>query len=112
MEMISYIGLFDELEKIAEEQRKDIPKGGFKRHLKAVAAIGAGMGVGAGLGGLAKRELLKNKGKIGDFLKKHPTAMKAAPLAVGALLAGGAGLGMHRTKMHFRHVEKGDDRPN
>jgi hypothetical protein len=109
MEISSYIGLFDELEKIAEEQRKDITKDKFKRHLKAMAVLGLATGLGAGVGGVAKRALLKSKGRVGDLLRSYPKAARLAPVATGALGAGIAGLGRSLTKQHFDIVDKGDD---
>ena len=110
MEISSYTGLFDELEKIAEDQRKNITKDKFKRHLKAVGTAGLGFGVGTGTGMAIKRALLKRKGKIADFIRKHPTATKMAPAALGTAIAGGAALRHYITKRHFKYVEKGNDR--
>jgi len=110
MEIGSYIGLFDELEKIAEEQRRDVTKGKFKRHLKAVGTAGLGFGVGTGTGMAIKRALLKRKGTIADFIRKHPKAAMLAPAALGTAIAGGAALHHNITKRHFKYVEKGNDR--
>ena len=108
--MTSYIALFDELEKIAEEQRRDITKDKFKRHLKAVGVAGLGFGLGTGSGMALKRVLLKRKGKIADFVRKHPTVAMLAPAAVGTAIAGVGALKRNVTKRHFDYVEKGDDR--
>jgi len=110
MEMTSYIGLFDELEKIAEEQRRDITKDKFKRHLKAVGMVGLGFGLGTGSGMALKRALLKRKGKIADFVRKHPTIAMTAPAALGTAIAGTAALRHNITKRHFKYVEKDNDR--
>jgi hypothetical protein len=110
MEITRYIGLFDELEKIAEEQRKPIGMPEFKRHLKAVGVIGAGLGLGTGIGAIARRAMIQHKGSLGNLALKHPMIMKALPVVGGGLAAGGAGLGLYLTKQHFDYAEKGDDK--
>lgn len=111
-EMTSYGAMFDELEKIAEEQRKDLTKEKFKRHLMAAGAVLAGGTIGHFGGKAARAALLKNKGKISDFIRKHPTAAKIAPAVVGAAGAGALGLAALRTKKHLQYAEKGDERSN
>lgn len=111
METASYIGLFAELEKIAEKRRKDITRAKFKRHLLAAGAVFTGAGLGHLAGGPATAAIWKKKGRVAEFLKKHPKIMKYAPVAVGAAAAGtGAGVAL-RTKKHLDYVGKADDRP-
>lgn len=105
----NYIGLFDELEKIAEERRKDITKEKFMRHLKAVGVAGLGAGIGAGTGRLARKALLKRKSSIASFIARHPTAVKFVPAAMGAALAAAAFPAYMRTKKHLEIVEKEND---
>jgi len=107
METISCIALFDELEKIAEDQRKYITKDVYKRHLQAAAIVGAGMGIGTGLGKMTSRALDKNKGRIGTYLKQHPTAVKLAPAAIGALVAAPLALRVLHSKSSMDYREKG-----
>lgn len=108
--MTSYIALFDELEKIAEQQRKDLTKEKFKRHLLAAGAVLAGGTIGHFGGKAAKAALLKRKGSIANFVRKHPTAAKIAPAVAGAAGAGALGLAALRTKKHLQYAEKGDER--
>ena len=107
METISCIALFDELEKIAEERRRYIDKDVLKQHAKAVAIVGAGMAAGAGLGGMARRSLVKNKGRISTYLKRYPTAAKLAPIAIGALAASPLALSALHTKASLAYTGKG-----
>lgn len=113
MEITSYIGLFDELEKIAEEQQKDITKSKLKRHLIASGAILAGAGLGAFGGSAAQSAILKHdKGRLANLVRRYPLATKAAPIiagAAGGVAAGHAGLQALRTKRHLNFVEKGND---
>lgn len=109
METISYTGLFSELEKIAERRKRDITKAKFKRHLAAVGAVGAGGYLGHLAGGPAKAAIWERRGRVADFLKKHPKIMKYAPTAAGMGLGAGAVIAL-RTKKHLDYVEKGNDR--
>lgn len=115
METISYMSLFDELEKIAEEQQKDLTKAKFKRHLMASGAILAGAGLGAFGGSALQNAVLKHdKGRVATLIRRYPLATKAAPMVAGAaggIAAGHAGLQALRTKRHLKFVEKGNDRP-
>ena len=108
METASYIGLFAELEKIAEKRRKDITRAKFKRHLLAAGAVFTGAGLGHLAGGPATAAIWKKKGRVAEFLKKHPKIMKYAPVVAGAGLGAGVAL---RTKKHLDYVGKADDRP-
>lgn len=109
-EMTRYSGFFDELEKIAAEQRKDLTKEKFKRHLMAAGAVLAGGTIGHFGGKAAKAALLKRKGNIAAFIRKHPTAMKAAPAVAGGAGAGAMGLAALRTKKHLQYAETGNER--
>ena len=112
METEKYAGFFDELEKTAEEQRRYVDKDVFKRHLKAVAPIALGTGVGFATAGIARRSVLKNQGKLQQFLRARPKLTTA--LIAGLPLAGaGAGQIYNKlTKMHLDYAEKGDDGNN
>ena len=112
METTKYSGMFDELEKIAEEKQKFVTKEKFKRHLKMVvpAALGTGLGYA---GGEALHRVVKDKNRVGRLAKlvrKHPKALKYGPAALGMALGGVAMLAKRKDKQVRDYVEHGDGR--
>lgn len=93
MEMNKYAGLFDELEKIAEEQQKYVTKEKFKRHLKTLVPVAIGAGLGTASGYAALEGARRHGKKINRFLAKHPKVARGIPAALGAA---GAAAGMLR----------------
>lgn len=112
IEMVSYPAFFDELEKIAEEEQKDdnwVTKQRLKRLAVAVPVAGLGLLGGHFAGKGLAHALAKRQGAIGDFARKHPFAIKSAPM-VAAGLAGAAGLAVAaRSKKIHDYVKHGDE---
>lgn len=103
--MISYDAMFDELEKIGEDDNY-VTKDRLKRHAKAVGAVMLGSGLGAGVGGIAQRYLLKPD-VMQKIKKLPPSVLKYMPHAAGAI-GGVAGLMGHLvTQKHLDYVKHG-----
>jgi len=106
--MISYPAFFDELEKISEDQRKNIDRETLKRHLKVVGTVGLGAGLGYGTGALVRKYLQSHEG-MEKIKKLPPGVLKWAPAVAG----GGAGLLYALNKMKQKKIqdytERGDE---
>jgi hypothetical protein len=102
--VINVAAMFDELVKIGETPAspefenlapptelppndRAITKDRLKRALIASGVIGAGAGIGHGLGSLAKRYVWKNQEKLAPYLKYGPAAMGGLTALGGVLLA-------------------------
>jgi hypothetical protein len=108
--MTSYIGLFAELEKIAEERQKYITKEKLKRHLLASGAVFTGGALGAFGGSALESALWKNRGRLGELARKHPKVMKYIPPAVAGIGAAASAAAAYRTNRHLNYIEKDNDR--
>lgn len=110
--MIDYSAMHDELEKIAAEKGKPNPyvtKAKLKQHLKVLGATAAGAGLGAGLGGIARRYAAT---RGAEHLKKLPKAsvLKYAPYVAGALGAGSGLLWSRRNAQVRKMMDEADER--
>jgi len=92
--MISYAAFYDELEKIAGQERY-ADKETIKRHLKTVAATGIGTGLGTVTGLALEKAIRKPR-----FAKKIPKSALPILLAIGGGLTGLA------SSRHRRRVDK------
>lgn len=107
--MNSYSALFDELEKIAEDDRW-VTKERLKRLALAVPVVGAGTFAGSMAGQAVGRKLRESKGSIGRLARKHPgIASKVVPALAGAAVGVPALLATLRSRKTQKYIEKGDD---
>ena len=104
--MISYLTFFDELEKIAEEERKFVNKGRLKRLLLATGATAAGAGLGHATGELFRRKVGPRLLEAGRGLPKS-TVAKYGPAVAGGLTAGAGALAMLHRRKTDRYIDEG-----
>lgn len=109
METNRYVALFDELEKIAEEQ-KYVTKEKFKRHLKTLVPVGIGTGLGAAGGYALQRAALSRKGKLQELAQKHK-ATKYVPLVTAAMGGVAAMMRTAKDRKVRNYVEHGNVKP-
>lgn len=101
---------FDELVKIGEENQW-VTKDRLKRLAIAVPVVAAGTFAGSMAGQAAGHALRKNKGAIGDLIRKYPSiASKAVPALAGAAVGVPALLAAMRSRKTQKYIESGDDK--
>lgn len=103
--IISLNACVDELNKIAEAvsatQDRFITPERLKRALISATIIGAGTGVGAGLGKMLERRLMNSR------LAGHPTVRKYGPAAAGMLAGLGTAVVRTRDRKASQYIAHG-----
>jgi hypothetical protein len=103
----TYVALFDELEKIAEDELKKNPDPKWKRVLKAGALTTAGAAAGYGAGMLVDEGL--RRAFKDSYQKLHPaTKLKVLPIISGALGLAATAAQQYGAYKYKRRVE-GDE---